>query len=73
MLAEERRKHAATAVNLASESDTRDHALFRSAYENLYLFARLRRRWRQAADIRVSWMDRLHKQTAIPRLRWRFR
>jgi CRP-like cAMP-binding protein len=73
MLAEERQKHAAVATNLATESDTRDHALFRPAYENLYLFARLRRRWRRAADMRVSWMDRLRKQTAMPRLRWRFR
>jgi CRP-like cAMP-binding protein len=73
MLAEERQKHAAAAANLVSESDTRDHVIFRSAYENLYLFARLRRRWRRATDMRAPWMDRLRKQTALPRLRWRFR
>jgi len=73
MLAEERQKHAAAAANLVSESDTRDHVIFRSAYENLYLFARLRRRWRRATDMRAPWMAGLRKQTALPRLRWRFR
>jgi CRP-like cAMP-binding protein len=76
MLAHERQKHAVV-VNPApapqAASDKQHLAQLRPAYENLYLFARLRRRWRSAADMRISWTDRLRKRVTMPRLRWRFR
>jgi CRP-like cAMP-binding protein len=73
MLADERQKHAATAGHANAKNEQREHALFRPAYENLYLFARLRKRWRSAADARVSWMGRLRGRMTMPRLRWKFR
>ena len=66
MLAAERQKHsvAVATPNPASDagSDKRSQGVLRPAYENLYLFARIRGRSRPIANIRANW---------IARLRWR--
>jgi hypothetical protein len=75
MLVAERQKYAVAVADSTPAPDTgsneQSQVLLRPAYENLYLFARLRRR--SAADMRISWTDRLRKRVTMPRLRWRFR
>jgi CRP-like cAMP-binding protein len=79
MLAAERQKHA-IALAVADPapapdagSNKQSHGVLRPAYENLYLFARMRGRSRRIAKIRASWTDRLRGRMSMPRLRWRFR
>jgi len=77
MLAAERQKHsvAVAAPTPAPDtgSDRHDHGLLRPAYENLYLFARIRGRLRPIANMRAYWSDRLRRRMTMPRLRWRLR
>jgi len=66
MLAAERQKHsvAVATPNPASDagSDKRSQGVLRPAYENLYLFARIRGRSRPIASIRAYWTARLRER-----------
>jgi CRP-like cAMP-binding protein len=77
MLAAERQKHAVAVADPvpapAASSDKQGHALLRPAYENLYLFARIRGQWRPFTHVRAYWSDRVRPRMTMPRLRWRFR
>ena len=76
MLAAERQKRAGTVAisDPAADtvSDNQSHGFLRPAYENLYLFARIRGRSHLTASIGTPWSERLRRRMIMPRMRWRW-